>query len=712
MGWLSFRRSSRSVPAAAWPTAAEGDARTGRYLPGGTDWRLLPPIGTVVQPTHLTANDHFGDELGVQPGAPFLQQLGHDVAADAPRGLIGAQGVHLDDVNHQPNALPPLRAQRLTPAQRVVQRRPMWSGHRGSSAPGDADAGSQDQAQVPMFVPPPDANTPQSMPAERTTTVRAPLPLRTAANVADARPSQRLTTATPSSWAALRHIDAEAVSTRDAGPTFGTPIADEHGSDAARASTAAEPALRSAVQRASLGQSRRLGLGPPLSRPAARAAALPAQRVDAASVQPLESVGSAGVAAEAAVVTSPVEGVRPGPPQRQLAADSSERLAAGVVRNHDARVEAPATMAVPPISHTEPAMVPVPVAPLVQRSVSNEGARSNAEPETSTTETEPERIDETDQSVLGAGLEHRGSRPQAGPAQSSADGVDVSHMVGVRLIADARRKAAAESLPQLRLRSDPGISAQRSPARQSSLDAGAGSRIPEPDVSSRVPAAELGGAARSATRDHDTLIGTPPATTAIPNNTSALREMVPQGTMISPQHGASLNDVTSAVTGVFRARRSIESSRAAGAEGAVHGVAAPGAATLLRPTVQRAPLPAIAAAPDYLPPVRPAPSTAPARLVAQRFSDESWNVSARDTEPASSHGGSPPFQAAAVQRAVDSTAHGSAFETTAPPTDHQAGAAGGDVDGLAHEIYERVRSELRQELLLDRERAGLITDLR
>jgi hypothetical protein len=35
-----------------------------------------------------------------------------------------------------------------------------------------------------------------------------------------------------------------------------------------------------------------------------------------------------------------------------------------------------------------------------------------------------------------------------------------------------------------------------------------------------------------------------------------------------------------------------------------------------------------------------------------------------------------------------------------------------ELDQLAHQLYDRLRSRLRMELLVDRERAGLITDLR
>jgi hypothetical protein len=41
-----------------------------------------------------------------------------------------------------------------------------------------------------------------------------------------------------------------------------------------------------------------------------------------------------------------------------------------------------------------------------------------------------------------------------------------------------------------------------------------------------------------------------------------------------------------------------------------------------------------------------------------------------------------------------------------------AGHSDHELDALAHRLYDRFRSRLRSELLLDRERAGLVTDLR
>jgi hypothetical protein len=39
-------------------------------------------------------------------------------------------------------------------------------------------------------------------------------------------------------------------------------------------------------------------------------------------------------------------------------------------------------------------------------------------------------------------------------------------------------------------------------------------------------------------------------------------------------------------------------------------------------------------------------------------------------------------------------------------------ASGQDIEELANRLYDRIRGRLRSELLIDRERAGFITDLR
>jgi hypothetical protein len=62
----------------------------------------------------------------------------------------------------------------------------------------------------------------------------------------------------------------------------------------------------------------------------------------------------------------------------------------------------------------------------------------------------------------------------------------------------------------------------------------------------------------------------------------------------------------------------------------------------------------------------------------------------------------------AVQRAPEASPVATAPEAPAAP----AGAPGGDLDELARRLYDRIRSRLKAELRLDRERSGHLTDLR
>lgn len=47
-----------------------------------------------------------------------------------------------------------------------------------------------------------------------------------------------------------------------------------------------------------------------------------------------------------------------------------------------------------------------------------------------------------------------------------------------------------------------------------------------------------------------------------------------------------------------------------------------------------------------------------------------------------------------------------------PPGQATSGSTESEMDALAGKLYERIRSRLKSELLIDRERAGLLTDLR
>ena len=67
----------------------------------------------------------------------------------------------------------------------------------------------------------------------------------------------------------------------------------------------------------------------------------------------------------------------------------------------------------------------------------------------------------------------------------------------------------------------------------------------------------------------------------------------------------------------------------------------------------------------------------------------------------------------AVQAAAEAGPGEAGPGASGPPLPLSAtGRSDQDLDVLAHELYDRLRSRLRMELLVDRERAGLVTDLR
>jgi hypothetical protein len=119
------------------------------------------------------------------------------------------------------------------------------------------------------------------------------------------------------------------------------------------------------------------------------------------------------------------------------------------------------------------------------------------------------------------------------------------------------------------------------------------------------------------------------------------------------------------------------------------------------------PAPAVAAAPRpvaqaSLAPIAEQPPSQPLPLVVARLPE-----AAPAAVPA-------PVVAAAAEPWVQRAPEAEAAAATEPGG---AGAAAGgrsdrELDMLAHQLYDRLRSQLRHELLIDRERAGLITDLR
>jgi hypothetical protein len=77
-----------------------------------------------------------------------------------------------------------------------------------------------------------------------------------------------------------------------------------------------------------------------------------------------------------------------------------------------------------------------------------------------------------------------------------------------------------------------------------------------------------------------------------------------------------------------------------------------------------------------------------------------------DSVPAQLQPESAPVDVAGIQRAQQGASEGVAAST------HEHGGGELNVDELAARLYDRIRARLRDELLIDRERAGLVTDVR
>ena len=98
-------------------------------------------------------------------------------------------------------------------------------------------------------------------------------------------------------------------------------------------------------------------------------------------------------------------------------------------------------------------------------------------------------------------------------------------------------------------------------------------------------------------------------------------------------------------------------------------------------------------------------ASAPSPLVVSRMAVSAETASATEAPAELS---APTIHAVAnvpvgsIQRAVE----------VGPPPAAEGASSDGNVDELANKLYDRIRSKLRAELRLDRERAGLVTDLR
>lgn len=112
-------------------------------------------------------------------------------------------------------------------------------------------------------------------------------------------------------------------------------------------------------------------------------------------------------------------------------------------------------------------------------------------------------------------------------------------------------------------------------------------------------------------------------------------------------------------------------------------------------------------------PLAPLAALAPSRGIAVQRAAQAVDDSEAELMESSMESDAPALQGAwdETRAAVSRVRAGVASEpaVAAPTGPHQAET---DMDELAGKLYDRIRSRLKTELLVDRERAGFLTDLR
>lgn len=721
MGWhLPFGRSARAASGVA--ASHDDGARIAPYDPRPREWARLSPIATVIQQHELTADARFGDGLNARPREFFLQPLGHEVTGDGPQGSI-TPAQPQSSAPAAGSAAMPLVSQRST-AQRSPLQRLMtagWSGRTVASAADESDAGD---VGVPA-VPADEVSAPSSVAAVAPEPTGIGLQRSTRAIESNPPRATSLVSAPSNAWSAVRDASSmisavgldggskDAVqlppTTRDA-VSLGVP----------------QSVLRSAsVQRATLGQSRRLGLGPPLSpsvsseqRPSGpavtdSAASLPRTPelapVDGGSLS--KPIAPTYVQALADTATGdrfdppglryqsqerdadPVDAVRP----KAGVADGQPLGLPGMVQRAMS-----ATPSVSPPAHTPPKSQRVmePLTPLSrgQLFVAQRDAADQSEPDGVTESVATPEVRPASQAPVGG--EHEPYPPRgAMPAQPPGNGSPgIATTAPARMNVQLAPAASVDPRPRPLLGMTPPlrVSPIRSPLH--SLDAspesafvaqralesvGVDAAAHDADStaittsssavssSSREAAADaVDSASHSALRPSSpfTLKGTPSSRVLQRSAATTANRLV------ASVHAHGVPDVTSHL-----ALRGPSWERPAAS--ALAAMPAPRATTtVVQRTHEDAPAPSVLAAgtASWAPPNDASTSS----FGVQRSSESAWSAP-HESQPGAAEG---------------------AHAASAPQ--------GGDLDALAHDMYQRIRSELRMELLLDRERAGLVTDLR
>jgi len=227
-------------------------------------WRSLPPVQRAAGAISLTAPaSEFGRQLaGRRAPHPILQPLGHDVAADGPAGLVSGIATPLV-ASAPPAPLDPDGTGFIAPVS--VQRRERTTSIAGPPAPPSSDPGAESvapQRELPVVTAP---SAPRALGATRVDVAGGPEPVRAVAPVAR-RAVQRSTAASEAGGAAGSGGPAPTEPTAAAAAPSPRPEAAQPGdAPALVGGDATGGPLPITAQRRTLGESRRLGLGAPLA---------------------------------------------------------------------------------------------------------------------------------------------------------------------------------------------------------------------------------------------------------------------------------------------------------------------------------------------------------------------------------------------------------------------------------------------------------------
>ncbi len=635
-------------------------------------WRDIPPIRTAIGEPPVTAPLAAFDAslAGRHRPAPILEPLGHEVRADGPAGLVGGLASSLV----APAPASPAR----TGGPPLVSRR---AGGRQAAAD---DTGIE---ASPAAGPAPEALQPPSLePAGSLLPDVAPRVLPVVAAEA-VTPALGATAVAASSAPPLVRPLAPLVGTLvPAAPSQVQPGGEGAGvgGEPAAAAAPAAPTLPPAavpLARRTLGESRRLGLGPPL---ASRPSML---RLSEEARETATAASSAAVRG-APMAAAPV----PLPPARAAEAALPALTLARAVAG-PAAASAPAGSGslpgpgpwIAPLAGPRP-IVPVPGARPLAGAFGAEGTP------------EPGDAGAPEGGAPGAGtVGHDAAEAlpvRASPAPADGDRAGVAPTApGAPAALDARTAGPVGSIPApasplhrpavARLAADRAIQPCVTPSRglASVAPAGPEGRTPAPVVARLIvppgPAADGSHQRAPGQTDAAANPAAEPAAAFAPGGS---------GPAAGPSPGAPVDASAPARAPVSVARLATAVGRA--------------------PEIPDLPVARLAAA----------PAAAPATFSGASVPAPGPDAGGRSI-PVTPPGGEPAIQrlveAPSVQRAV--TIGEVQSEVTPEGGGAAGGAAGGgneqDLDALAGRLYGRIRDRLADELLADRERAGLIADL-